>query len=102
MSRVRRGVQESFGILSDGVNHRPVRSSFGPPSAPIGSHRAPGAPAGADPGEENPDRIPPDIPSGNDDDIVARQLREAAMNEEDPGLREKLWEEYRKYKGIGK
>ena len=44
------------------------------------------------------DRIPPDIPSGDDDDIVARQLREAAMNEADPELRAKLWDEYRKYK----
>ncbi len=41
---------------------------------------------------------PPDIPDGKDDDIVARQLREAAENEQDPELREKLWEEYRKYK----
>ncbi|BFM08086.1 hypothetical protein GCM10025791_34180 [Halioxenophilus aromaticivorans] len=41
---------------------------------------------------------PADIPSGNDDDIVARQIREAAMKESDPELREKLWEEYRKYK----
>jgi len=41
---------------------------------------------------------PPDIPDGRDDDIVARQLREAAENEQDPELREKLWEEYRKYK----
>jgi hypothetical protein len=41
---------------------------------------------------------PPDIPDGKDDDIVARQLREAAENEQDPQLREKLWEEYRKYK----
>lgn len=38
-----------------------------------------------------------------DDDIVARQLREAAENETDPELREKLWQEYRKYKqGAGK
>jgi len=43
---------------------------------------------------------PADIPSGNDDDVVARQLREAAMREPDPKLREKLWDEYRKYKGI--
>lgn len=42
--------------------------------------------------------IPPDIPDGKDDDIVARQLREAAENEQDPELREKLWDEYRKYK----
>ena len=43
---------------------------------------------------------PGDIPSGNDDDVVARQLREAAMREPDPAVREKLWDEYRKYKGI--
>ena len=43
---------------------------------------------------------PKDIPSGNDDDIVARQLREAAMREPDPDIREALWNEYRKYKGI--
>ena len=43
---------------------------------------------------------PKDIPNGNDDDVVARQLREAAMREPDPAVREKLWEEYRKYKGI--
>jgi hypothetical protein len=43
---------------------------------------------------------PADIPSGTDDDVVARQLREAAMREPDPKLREKLWDEYRKYKGV--
>jgi hypothetical protein len=42
--------------------------------------------------------IPPDISDGSDDDIVARQLREAAIAEQDPGLQEKLWDEYRKYK----
>jgi protein-S-isoprenylcysteine O-methyltransferase Ste14 len=30
--------------------------------------------------------------------VVARQLREAAMKEENPELREKLWDEYREYK----
>ena len=51
---------------------------------------------------ENPAvfEAPEDIPSGNDDDIVARQLREAAMREADPEVREALWNEYRKYKGI--
>lgn len=43
---------------------------------------------------------PEDIPSGRDDDVVARQLREAAMKEPDPELREALWEEYRKYTGL--
>lgn len=34
-----------------------------------------------------------------DDDIVARQLKEAAEKEPDPQLKEKLWQEYWKYKG---
>lgn len=42
--------------------------------------------------------IPEDIGEGHDDDIVARQIREAAQKEKDPALREKLWDEYRKYK----
>ena len=42
--------------------------------------------------------VPDDIPSAQGDDIVAQQLREAATAEQDPSLREKLWEEYRKYK----
>lgn len=37
-------------------------------------------------------------PDEGDDDIVARQLREAAEKETDPVLREKLWQEYRRYK----
>jgi hypothetical protein len=41
---------------------------------------------------------PEDIPSGDDDDVVARQLREAAEAETDPALRDKLWDEYRRYK----
>jgi hypothetical protein len=42
--------------------------------------------------------IPDDISDGEADDIIARQIREAAEQERDPVLREKLWDEYRKYK----
>lgn len=42
--------------------------------------------------------VPEDITGGGDDDIVARQIREAALKEKDPVLQEKLWDEYRKYK----
>jgi hypothetical protein len=49
-------------------------------------------------GGSGPSAVPSDIPDGRDDDIVARQLREAAMKETDPELRERLWEEYRQYK----
>ena len=45
--------------------------------------------------------VPEDIPNGNNDDVVARQLREAAIGEADPELREKLWDEYRAYTGLG-
>jgi hypothetical protein len=59
-----------------------------------------GGPAG--PGSDRP-AVPPDVGDGKDDDVVARQLREAAMKEKDPAIREKLWEEYREYKkGTGK
>lgn len=49
-------------------------------------------------GGNGPSTPPADIPDGRDDDVVARQLREAAMAETDPELREKLWQEYRNYK----
>jgi len=51
-------------------------------------------------GHQRTDHVPSDIPDGRGDDIVARQLREAAMEEDDPRLREKLWDEYRRYKGL--
>ncbi|HYN01610.1 MAG TPA: hypothetical protein VE359_04135, partial [Vicinamibacteria bacterium] len=59
-----------------------------------------GGPAG--PGLDRP-AVPADVGDGKNDDVVARQLREAATNEKDPAIREKLWEEYREYKkGTGK
>ena len=60
-----------------------------------GTNRQPGTVAGGKAGVTGQE-------GGNtiyaDDDIVARQLREAAEKEKDPELRKKLWEEYRKYK----
>jgi hypothetical protein len=47
--------------------------------------------------EEIAKRTPEDIPDLVSEDIVAKQLREAALAEDDPVLRERLWEEYRKY-----
>jgi hypothetical protein len=56
----------------------------------------------ADPGSDR-SAVPADVGDGKDDDVVARQLREAATKEKDPAIREKLWEEYREYrKGTGK
>jgi len=47
--------------------------------------------------EERKARTPEDIPDLVSEDIVAKQLREAALAEEDPALRDRLWEEYRNY-----
>jgi hypothetical protein len=66
-----------------------------PSSGEIGG----GALAGLDE-QEIAKRTPDDIEAFIDDDIVAKQLREAALAEEDPELRDRLWDEYRKYKGM--
>lgn len=63
--------------------------------------QAAGRPGGSGTGPGSPGKDidqPADIPDGSDDDIVARQLREAAEKETDPELKAKLWEEYRRYK----
>ena len=65
-----------------------AQSNVGAGSADI-DHSAYGAPGGK-------------LPPPQDDDIVARQLREAAEKETDPELKNKLWEEYWKYKGVKK
>jgi hypothetical protein len=76
--------------------------SGGSPDTPAGEPNAEAPPPsggrmdGA--GGYGPDHVPPDVGFGEDDDIVARQLREAAMAEDDPELRERLWQEYRDYK----
>jgi hypothetical protein len=44
--------------------------------------------------------LPEDIPVANNDDAVAAQIRLAAEVEKDPIKKEKLWNEYRKYKGL--
>jgi len=45
-------------------------------------------------------KIPEDIPPSDNDSILEEQIRQAAMNETDPVIRKKLWNEYRKYKGL--
>jgi len=66
-----------------------------------GSDGSPTYGAGAGPGSsrgQGNNGAPPGTPDGSDDDVVARQLREAAEKETDQVLKKKLWEEYRKYK----
>lgn len=57
------------------------------------------AQAGAASGRDQGGRVAGRERLAVDEDIVARQLREAAEKETDPQLREKLWQEYRRYTG---
>ncbi|MDQ6996208.1 MAG: hypothetical protein Q9M82_01960 [Mariprofundus sp.] len=45
-------------------------------------------------------KIPDDIPAVDNDSILEAQIRQAAMNETNPAIKAKLWNEYRKYKGL--
>jgi hypothetical protein len=85
------GGLESTGKQAQNSDGKPG----GEPGQTIGQGGVGGGASGA-PGQTNV--IPSDIPDGRDDDIVARQIREAAMKETDPELRKALWDEYRRYK----
>ena len=91
------GAQQPGGAVSGGPGGLPN----GPGGADIaGARGMPGGP----PVDRQTFPVPDDIasvsPDGRGDDVVARQLREAAMTEPDPELREALWDEYRNYTGI--
>ncbi|MEP4193129.1 MAG: hypothetical protein ABJN51_18705, partial [Sneathiella sp.] len=47
-------------------------------------------------------KVPEDIPPADNDTVLEKQIRQAAINETDPAKKAKLWDEYRKYKGIPK
>lgn len=99
------GLDPAPGLEEDGPAQGPNKDA-----GPVAKAESPQPEAGSDPEkreEHAQDRLgkgshsvplPADLPSGDDDDVVARQLREAALKEQDPVLREKLWDEYRAYK----
>ena len=77
----------------DGTGNEPLQTAMVDQPAMPGREGFPG-----DISTEDLPPAPSDIDNGQDDDIIARQLREAAQKERDPELRAKLWDEYRKYK----
>lgn len=82
------------------------RAAEGAPPATSGDGSQPAqgqASSSSSPQQEDGDiiPIPDDIDDGQGDDIVLRQIRDAALKERDPVLREKLWDEYRRIKGQG-
>lgn len=56
------------------------------------------------PGQPNPSlkngKAPEDIPPAENDSVLEAQIRKAAENEPDPEKSRKLWNEYRRYKGL--
>ena len=50
--------------------------------------------------KENNGIIPEDIPQDDNDSVLEEQIKLAAMNEKDPEKKKRLWNEYRKYKGV--
>ncbi|MBI9080874.1 MAG: hypothetical protein JEY79_14185 [Pseudodesulfovibrio sp.] len=43
---------------------------------------------------------PEDVQEADNDSVLEAQIREAAMREKDPEVRARLWNEYRRYKGL--
>jgi hypothetical protein len=87
--------EQSAGAMASGGNSGGGGGGGGDSAGEVG-----GGPLEGLDTQEIAKRTPDDIEALIDDDIVAKQLREAALAEEDPELRERLWEEYRKYKGM--
>lgn len=83
----------SEGEMADGQ----TSANSGSNSASSASDAVGNAGGGAASSDIQEAELPADIDDGRGDDIVARQIREAAMAERNPALRDKLWEEYRKY-----
>ena len=75
--------QKKQGDKQAEQDRRPAGGASGTPSKSSSGHKS---------------TAPKDIPDGRNDDVVARQLREAAEKEADPELKKKLWDEYRRYK----
>jgi hypothetical protein len=84
--------QEPEQSAEDGPQAAPKKAE-GEGQDTVSENSTPGT---AKPGGSND--VPENIPDGSDDDVVARQLREAAEKETDPELKKKLWDEYRRYK----
>ena len=89
------GVNETAGA---GVPFGEAEAESRSKAGPIQQEFEPGAGPGVEKKGKMPDFKTGDVADGSDDDVVARQLREAAEVETDRLLKEQLWVEYKKYK----
>ncbi|MGD9321208.1 MAG: hypothetical protein PVH99_14645 [Desulfobacteraceae bacterium] len=86
------GAQEGTEDTGEGE----LRSEEGTEAQETAAERGKSESKGEDKGQTMTQKRP--TYDGHDDDIVARQLREAAEKETDPELKAKLWKEYEDYK----
>jgi hypothetical protein len=86
------GAQEGTEDTGEGE----MRSQEGTEAQETAAERGKSESKGEDKGQTMTQKRP--TYDGHDDDIVARQLREAAEKETDPELKAKLWKEYEDYK----
>ena len=91
----REGTSEAQGGTED-TGEGEMRSEEGTEAQEAAAERGESESKGEDKGQTVTQKRP--THDGHDDDIVARQLREAAEKETDPELKAKLWKEYEEYK----
>jgi hypothetical protein len=96
------GAEQAGGVASSGQGSEGGEGDAGQAgSANEGGGQGEAASGQSDVGKAA--EIPADIPAdGTGEDQVARQIREAAMAEKDPKVRDALWEQYRRHTGIKK
>lgn len=98
LSNAGKGEDSSKGTTSGQNSGNAGKNRAGSASAYPPATSAPGAVPANRP-ENNPTSADgPVDDEGKDDDIVMRQIREAAEQETDPVMKEKLWDEYRRLK----
>ena len=98
---------ESEGGLDSTASAEMSGTETAPPPPPMdvsessGQHENTNDKSGAVKGGSSANGVKPeDIPPADNDDAIAAQIRLAAEIEKDPVKKEKLWNEYRKYKGL--
>ena len=87
------------GAVGGNVGSGEIQGQEQGAGAPGGNNSPAGAPIFTR-SETSTNSTTPQVEGCEDEDTVARQLCEAATNEEDPFLRGALWDEYNEYKSI--
>ena len=93
---------DNAGSIAEGDEALENRASEGPSEGEATAEGSPNSDSTISSSAGQPkqvtDEVPEDIGDGQGDNIVLRQIRDAAMQESDPTLKEKLWDEYRRIK----